>query len=107
MLDISRFGDRNTKVTQDELFLMNSIETVVLSCQRSRSLCKVVPVPDKVRPQEITRTAPVDMVDKNKNTSSNSFGFTLIEALLSKWKGTMKIITKNGTQVKIEIPDLN
>lgn len=46
---------------------------------------------------------------KTEQLSSNndSFGFTLIEALLSKWKGKLEVIAENGTNIRITIPSLN
>ncbi len=43
-----------------------------------------------------------DDFDAMKN--ENSFGFTLIEALLQKWNGKFEIYTENGTQAKVTIP---
>ena len=38
---------------------------------------------------------------------NDSFGFTLIEALLGKWKGKLEIHNENGTRIRILIPDSN
>ncbi len=40
----------------------------------------------------------------NDMERDNSFGFTLIEALLQKWNGEFEIYAENGTKAKISIP---
>lgn len=46
----------------------------------------------------------IGMEEKQIDERKDSFGFTLIEALLSKWKGQLIIRSQNGTQVQIVIP---
>jgi two-component sensor histidine kinase/tetratricopeptide (TPR) repeat protein len=47
----------------------------------------------------------IGMKENQINERKDSFGFTLIEALLSKWKGKLIIQSQNGTQVRIVIPN--
>jgi len=45
--------------------------------------------------------------DQDITSNNNSFGFTLIEALLNKWKGKLNVKSKDGTQTQIVIPLIN
>lgn len=47
----------------------------------------------------------IGMKENQINERKDSFGFTLIEALLSKWKGKLIIQSQDGTQVRVVIPN--
>lgn len=49
----------------------------------------------------------VGLSEQNISANNDSFGYTLIKALLSKWKGTFNVTSSNGTQVSIVIPDID